>query len=111
MTHWQQRTKRRIGWDGNLLRRKVDKAESLVIAGLVALLLVAAPLEGVFVGSRTRLHGTSSRASAAGIRPPPFCCRALATLRANKAKRVSPGSASAGPTATPGATTELWPLP
>lgn len=41
MTHWQQRTKRRIGWDGNLLRRKVDQAESLVIVALVALLLVA----------------------------------------------------------------------
>ena len=50
MMHWQQRTKRMIGQDGHPLRRKMDKAESLVFAALVALLMVAAPLAGVFAG-------------------------------------------------------------
>jgi hypothetical protein len=50
MTHWLQQTWRRFGWDGNPLRRNVDKAESLGLAALVVLLVILAPLVGVVAG-------------------------------------------------------------
>jgi hypothetical protein len=50
MTRRLQQAWRSFGWDRNPLRRGVDKVESLLLAVLVALLVGAAPLAGVFAG-------------------------------------------------------------
>src|SRR5579871_6845843 len=47
--HWI-RARRRIGWDHNPLRRPVDRAEAAILAGLVALLVIAGPLLAIFGG-------------------------------------------------------------
>lgn len=47
--HWI-RVARRFGWDHNPLRRPVDRAEAAILAGLVALLVIAGPLMAILAG-------------------------------------------------------------
>lgn len=44
------RTARRLGWDRNPLRRRVDRAETAIMTALVAALVIAGPLLAIFVG-------------------------------------------------------------
>jgi hypothetical protein len=48
--HCSQRLLHRCGWDASPLRRRVDRAETLTLAGLVIAFLLAGPLLAVFVG-------------------------------------------------------------
>jgi len=45
-----QRTVRRLGWDRNPLRRRVDRAEAAIMTMLLAALVIAGPLLAVFAG-------------------------------------------------------------
>ena len=47
--HWT-RARRRLGWDHNPLRRPVDRAEAVILAALVAVLVIAGPLLAIFAG-------------------------------------------------------------
>lgn len=44
------RAARRFGWDHDPLRRRVDRTEAAILAGLVALLVIAGPLLAIFAG-------------------------------------------------------------
>jgi hypothetical protein len=50
MTQCWRRTARRLGWDRNPLRRRIDRAEAVVLATLAAALVIAAPLLATFAG-------------------------------------------------------------
>jgi hypothetical protein len=44
------RRSRMLGWDRNPLRRRIDRLEAAVIAGLIAVFLISAPLLGTAAG-------------------------------------------------------------
>jgi hypothetical protein len=44
------RRSRMLGWDRNPLRRRIDRLEAAVIAGLIAVFLISAPLLGAAAG-------------------------------------------------------------
>jgi len=46
-----------LGWDRNPLRRRIDRVEAAVVAGLIAVFLICAPLLGAAAG-----HGSDSAA-------------------------------------------------
>ncbi len=51
MKPWWRRVAFSLGWDGNPLRRGIDKAEAMAMTFLVAALVIAGPLLAVLVGS------------------------------------------------------------
>ncbi len=50
MRHYWQRTARRLGWDRNPLRRRIDRAETAIMTVLLAALVIASPLLAVVAG-------------------------------------------------------------
>ena len=51
------RRSRMFGWDRNPLRRRIDRIEGGVIAGLIVLFLIAAPVLAMVAGNWTRTAG------------------------------------------------------
>jgi hypothetical protein len=47
---WWRRAARFLGWDGNPLRRSVDRAESLALTVLIGVLVIAGPVLAVSIG-------------------------------------------------------------
>ena len=54
---WADRRSRMFGWDRNPLRRRIDRIEAAVVAGLIAVFLISAPVLGAAAG-----HGSNSAA-------------------------------------------------
>ena len=52
------RRSRMFGWDHNPLRRRIDRVEGGMIAGLIVLFLIAAPVLATVAGNWTRTVGT-----------------------------------------------------
>lgn len=50
MKNWWQRVARRLGWDGNPLRRGIDRAETMAITSLVIAFIIAGPILAIFAG-------------------------------------------------------------
>ena len=46
----RMRRSRMLGWDGNPLRRRIDRVEAAVVAGLIAAFLISAPVLGAAAG-------------------------------------------------------------
>jgi hypothetical protein len=64
----QLRQSRTLGWDHNPLRRRIDRAEVAMMAALVLVFLVAAPLLGLVVGGLIRTAGAERQRAEAGWR-------------------------------------------
>jgi hypothetical protein len=62
---WQQMARMVASW-GNPLRRRVDRAESAIIVGLIAAFLVAAPLLAMFAGRAADAAGIREQRAARG---------------------------------------------
>lgn len=56
---------RMFGWDGNPLRRRIDRVEAVMVAGLIAVFLAAAPVLTVVTGQWTWAAGAGHRPAAA----------------------------------------------
>ena len=46
----RMRRSRMLGWDRNPLRRRIDRVEAVVVAGLIAVFLISAPVLGAAAG-------------------------------------------------------------
>lgn len=87
MQHWRcdrprragpgrwQRLLRSVAADGNPLRRPVDRLESAVLLGLVAVFVVAAPLAAVFAAQQTGAAATREQAAQDSWRQVPATLR------------------------------------
>ncbi|HBW19177.1 MAG: hypothetical protein ACLQK8_22775 [Streptosporangiaceae bacterium] len=83
------RRSRTLGWDGNPLRRRVDRLEAVMVAGLIVLFLVGAPTLVMLIGHWVRDAGTAQQRAEAGWR------QVTATVQRGPA-RASDFSAPAG---------------
>src|SRR5881396_1227436 len=50
LTIKRMRHSRMLGWDRNPLRRRIDRVEAAVVAGLIAVFLISAPMLGAAAG-------------------------------------------------------------
>ena len=90
------RLARRLGLDGNPLRRRTDKIAACLAALLLAAFLIGAPVLSVAaVGWAGRPGPPSCRPRARGIRFPPWCCR-------RRRRPLPPTGSSAIPWSWPG---------
>ncbi len=55
------RRSRMLGWDGNPLRRRNDRLEAGMVAGLIVVFLIAAPMLAAVAGHWTRIAGTQQQ--------------------------------------------------
>jgi len=63
------RRSRMLGWDGNPLRRRLDRVEAVMIAGLIAVFLIAGPVLAVVAGHWTLSAGIREQRAEAAWRP------------------------------------------
>ena len=60
-----------LGWDRNPLRRRIDRVEAAVVAGLIAVFLISAPVLGAAAGHWSNSAAMrEQRAEMAWCRPP-----------------------------------------
>ena len=94
---------RKLGLDGNPLRRRTDKIAAWAAALLLAVFLIGAPLLSVAaIGWAGRAGAAGQRAGAPGIRFPPSCCRPRRRPPSAEESWAIPGSRPGGPRRTAG---------
>ena len=57
------RRSRMLGWDRNPLRRRIDRLEAGMVAGLIVVFLTAAPVLAAVAGHWTRIAGTQQQSA------------------------------------------------
>ena len=63
------RRSRLVGWDRNPLRRRIDRVEAVLLAGLIAAFLIAGPVLAVVAGHWIRSAGLREQRAEAAWRP------------------------------------------
>lgn len=86
MKLWWRRAARFLGWDGNPLRRGIDRAESLAMTVLIGVLVIAGPVLAVSVARVADAAALRQQHAEAGWYP------ARATLEQGADESVSDGS-------------------
>ncbi len=65
----RMRRSRMLGWDRNPLRRRIDRVEAAMVAGLIAVFLISAPVLAAGGRSLDRLRGHAGAARRSGLAP------------------------------------------
>jgi len=64
----RMRRSRMLGWDRNPLRRRIDRVEAAMVAGLIAVFLICAPVLAAVAGHRTGSASTQEQRAEAAWR-------------------------------------------
>jgi hypothetical protein len=83
----RMRRSRMLGWDRNPLRRRIDRVEAAVVAGLIAVFLISAPVLGAAAGHWSDSAGMREQRAEMAWRLVP------ATVQGNAQRQIPSGPA------------------